>query len=524
MQTFLISHLPALLVALPLLCGFLMPVIGRAGPRVRNGWVLLGGALTAITGLLLAIQVLRFGPVTYVFGAAHTTQTLAENPAAAFPIRIMFEIDALSALMIINTTLATLAVIIYSVAAEAKQSGLDMFYALFYLLIAGVYGMVATGDLFNFFVFLEITSLAGAALVAYRIDRGVAVEAGLKYALLSTLAALAVLTAIGILFGQYNALNIAALASRLQFTPLDKVALCLLIVPLAMKCGAVPMHFWTPDVYTTAPSSVTAFLVISSQASLYGLFRVLFSLYGAMLSWATFGWFLIILGVLSAFIGVTMAIPQKDVKRLMAYHAVSQTGYMLLAVGVGLAVLGNASALAKFGRAAIAGGLFHIINYASCKGLLFLTAGAIFLRTGTRNLNRLGALGHAMPVTMVLFMIAALAIAGIPPFNGFASKLMIYQSVFHFSPLLAIVAMIVSILTLASFVKVFQALFMGPRRPEFANVREVPRPMLIGMSVLAAYIVIAGIFPQFFVTRMIAPAVNALLDRAGYIATILGGI
>lgn len=118
----------------------------------------------------------------------------------------------------------------------------------------------------------------------------------------------------------------------------------------------------------------------------------------------------------------------------MAYHAVSQTGYMLLGVGVGLAVLGNADALAKYGKTAMAGGLFHIINHAMYKGLLFLTAGAVFYRCGTRNLNKLGGLGHTMPWTMVFFMIGALAIAGVPPFNGFASKLLIYESVFRFSP------------------------------------------------------------------------------------------
>ena len=276
---------------------------------------------------------------------------------------------------------------------------------------------------------------------------------------------------------------------------------------------------------SAAPSSVTAFLVVSSQASLYGLFRILFSLYGDLVqfSWATFGWFLIVLGVLSMFVGVTMAIPQKDVKRLMAYHAVSQTGYMLLGVGVGLAVLGNPDALAKYGRSAMAGGLFHIINHAMYKGLLFLTAGAVFYRAGTRNLNKLGGLGHDMPWTMVFFMIGALAIAGVPPFNGFASKLLIYESVFRFSPFLSIVAMIVSILTLASFVKVFHSMFLGPRRAEYAAVREVPAPMLAGMALLAVFVVAAGLAPQPFVDHLIRPAVDALVDRAGYIAAILGG-
>ena len=523
MDTFVMRHLPALLIAVPLLAAFLMPIVGGAGRAVRNAWVLLGALATSAVGLALAWKVLATGTVLYVFGAAAPHVPLPMD-SGGIPIRIVFQIDALSALMVVIASLSSLGITIYSLAAESRQSGLETFYAMLFLLIAGVLGMVSTGDLFNFFVFLEISSLAGAALVAYRVDNGVAVEAGLKYALLSTLGALAVLTAIGILIGQYNALNLATLASRLQFTTLDKLALVLLAVPLAMKCGAVPMHFWTPDTYTTAPSSVTAFLVVSSQASLYGLFRILFTLYGPLLSWATFGWFLIVLGVLSMFVGVTMAIPQKDVKRLMAYHAVSQTGYMLLGVGVGLAVLGNADALAKYGKTAMAGGLFHIINHAMYKGLLFLTAGAVFYRAGTRNLNKLGGLGHDMPWTMVCFMIGALAIAGVPPFNGFASKLLIYESVFRFSPFLSIVAMLVSILTLASFVKVFHSMFLGPRRAEFAAVREVPAPMLAGMALLAVFVVAAGLAPQPFVDHLIQPAVEALVDRAGYVAAILGGI
>lgn len=524
MMATLSRHLPALLVAVPLFTAFTLPLAGRLGDTARSAWVFLGAALTSLVGLMLAAQVFAGGPLLYVFGAAAPHATIPMD-SGGIPIRIIFQIDALSALMVVITALSSLAIILYSLSAESRHSGKDGFYSMLFLLVAGVLGMVSTGDLFNFFVFLEITSLAGAGLVAFPIDEGQAVEGGLKYAVLSTVGALSVLLAIGLLFAQYNALNLATVASRLQFTALDKVALVLLIVPLAMKCGSVPMHFWTPDAYTAAPSSITAFLVVSSQASLYGLFRILFTLYGDLLrfSWVTFGWFLIVIGVLSAFIGVTMAIAQKDVKGLMAYHSVSQTGYMLLGAGVGLAVLGNPGALAAYGKTAIAGGLFHVFNYALYKGLLFLTAGAVIYRTGTRNLNKLGGLGHSMPWTMVFFMIGALAIAGIPPFNGFASKLLIYESVFRFSPFLAIVAMVVSILTLGSFVKVFHSMFMGAPRAEFAAVREVPAPMLAGMAILAIGIILAGLAPHLFVDRMIYPAVDALVNRADYIAAILGG-
>jgi multicomponent Na+:H+ antiporter subunit D len=264
-------------------------------------------------------------------------------------------------------------------------------------------------------------------------------------------------------------------------------------------------------------------LVVVSQASLYGLFRFVFTLYNLTLNYVTIGWVLIAFGVLSMVIGVTMAIPQKDVKRLMAYHAVSQTGYMLLGVGVGLAVLGNQAALNTYGITAMEGGLFHIINHALYKGLLFLTAGAIIYRIGTRDLDKMGGLGHSMKYTMIFFMIGALAIAGIPPFNGFASKLLIYESVYLFNPVLAIIAMVVSILTLASFVKVFHSIFMGPTLPEYANIREVPLSMLIGMGILAVLIIVFGFFPQQVVDVIVAPAAHALIDQGSYLSVILGG-
>jgi multicomponent Na+:H+ antiporter subunit D len=222
-------------------------------------------------------------------------------------------------------------------------------------------------------------------------------------------------------------------------------------------------------------------------------------------------------------VGVTMAIPQKDIKRLMAYHAVSQTGYMLLGVGVGLAVLGDQFLLNSYGYTAMEGGIFHIMNHALYKGLLFLTAGAIIYRIGTGDLNRMGGLGHKMKFTMVFFIIGALAIAGIPPFNGFASKFLIYESVYQFNPILAVIAMVVSILTLASFVKVFHAVFMGPPREEHAQVREVPLPMLGAMAFLAILVIVSGLFPGIFVTNLIEPAVHALTDQAGYMTIVLGG-
>jgi multicomponent Na+:H+ antiporter subunit D len=519
---FITENSPALLIMVPLIAAFLCPFIGKVSSAVRNIWAVGAMALTSAIAFILAFDVYSAGTRVYVFGASAVNAAIPLD-SGGIPIRIIFTVDPMSALMQIIAAIAGLAVIIYSVSSERDHSGIENYYTLYLLMIAGIMGMVSTGDLFNFFVFLEILSISSAALIAYRIDKGKAVEAALKYFVLSTIGAMVILIAIGIYYGEYNALNIAVIASRMQFTVLDQIALVLIMAALAMKCGSVPMHFWTPDAYSMAPSSITAMLVVASQASLYGLFRVLFTLYNVTMNAATVGWIIIVLGVLSMVVGVTMAIPQKDVKRLMAYHAVSQTGYMLLGVGVGLAVLGNQSLMDAFGYMAMEGGIFHIVNHAMYKGLLFLTAGAIFLRIGTRNLNKMGGLGHNMKYTMIFFIIGALAIAGIPPFNGFASKLMIYESVFAFNPILSIIAMVVSILTLASFVKVFHSIFMGPKLPEYENVKEAPAPMLAGMAILAFIVIAFGLFPQQVVDTLIVPAVHALTDQGAYISAVLGG-
>jgi multicomponent Na+:H+ antiporter subunit D len=254
---------------------------------------------------------------------------------------------------------------------------------------------------------------------------------------------------------------------------------------------------------------------------MYALFRVCFTLYGTHLDMTAVGWIVIIIGVLGMFVGVTMAVLQSDIKRLMAYHAISQSGYMLTAIGVGLAVLGNPAALQAYGIQAMNGGIFHIMNNALYKGLLFLTAEALFFRLGTRDLNMMGGLARNMKWTAVFFIIGALAISGIPPFNGFSSKLLIYESVYQFSPILAIVAMLVSLITLASFTKAFQAAFTGPALPQYQGVKEAPKSMIIAMAILVIIIIVFSIFPGLIVDNVVQPATNALINQATYIGGIM---
>ena len=514
------THAPALAVALPLLGAMLVMLIpAERRPQLRGIVFFLAAALGAFAAISAAGWALALGSCDYVFGAGPAfglqEGALGRGAAGAVPIRIVFHIDAAGALMLLIAAVSSTAAALYALRSEEGTTALPAFQPLYLLLVAGVYGMVATGDAFNFFVFLEITSLAGAALAACRIDRGLAAEAGLKYAAISSLGGLSYLAGVGLLLARHDLLNIAALSDAIRAagpTATDYAALGLMALPLAMKAGTVPMHQWTPDTYSRAPHPVSAFLLISSQASLFGLFRVAFTLFGApVVSTTSLGAFLAVLAALSMFIGVTMAIPQHDVKRLISHHAVSQTGYMLLGASVALAVLGDPEKVQAYGRDALAGSLFHMMNYAIYNGLLFLAAGAVVWRTGKRNLDDMGGLGRTMPVTMLCFGIGALAIAGIPPMSGFASKWVLYESVFRYSPLLAIVAMVVSLLTLASFVKVFQAMFLGPARKHLASVKEVPLAMAFPMLLLSLATIAIGLFPDVVMQRLLLPAADALL-------------
>lgn len=519
----ILMHAPALIIALPLLAAFLTPILSRFNGKKISWFVSAVLGITLLLTLYMAGHILIDGPLIYVFGGSEAGLTLPSG--YNFPIRIIFQIDAMGIFMALITAVVSFLAAIYSITYMEEHTGLDKYYTLLLLLATSMFGMEITGDIFNFFVFFEIASISSVALISFRSTiSGEPAEAGLKYMVVSSISALMVLFAIGLFYGQYDALNIAAIASFMQYTQLDKIALILFVTVLAMKSGAVPMHMWTPDAYSEAPAAITMVLVAASQASLYALFRITFTIYNITLNTVTVGWIIIILGVLSMFIGVTMAIIQKDIKRLMAYHAISQTGYMLLGVGVGMAVLADPQALESFGIRAMEGGIFHIMNHAMYKGLLFLTAGALFYRTGTRDLSKMGGLANKMNYTTIFFIIGAAAIAGIPPFNGFASKLIIYESVFQFNPLLSIIAMLVSILTLASFVKVFHSAFLGPQLEEYKTVQEVPKSMVLAMGILAVIIVFFGLFPDIIVKNIVHPAVMALINQSRYTSTILGGM
>jgi len=518
----LITHSPILIIAIPLLAAFLTIPIGMASKKARNALVIGSLLFVAFLVFALARDISINGIHVYTLGAA--SPDLGIPTGFMVPVRIILEVDGMSVFFSIIWVIVSLAAAIYSLSHIASETGQTRFYTLLLLMVTGGFGMMYTGDLFNLFVFLEIASISGAALIAFRTRFADTLEGGFKYIVISAIAGLMVLFATGILYAQYDSLNIATLAQVIQYTTLDKIALALLLIAFTMKTGMVPLHLWFPDSYSVAPASITGMLVITSHACMYAAFRICFTLYGGVINAPVVGWIIIIFGLLTMFVGVTMAVYQQDVMRFMSYHAISQLGYMWVGVGVGLAVLGNAELLATYGRDAMSGGIFHILNHAMYKPLLFFTGGALFHYTGTRDLTQMGGLAHKMKWTTILYIIGTLSISGIPPLNGFSSKILIYESVYQFHPILTITGIIVSILTLASFTKAFHSAFMGAELPEYKKVKEVPRSMIIGMVILAAGIVFITLFPSLVVNWAIHPAADALVDQGAYINAVTGAI
>lgn len=505
------KHIPVLLVAIPLIVAFMIPMIGMVNRTARTVIGAIALVIIMAASYCIAGDVFLSGKIFYYMVGSSNPEVITEH-GLTFPIRIGLKIDSFSLFFILMTTTLVFIFYLFSTQYIEENDRKNYFTVLFVCMVAGMMGLLVANDLFTFFVFLEILSISSAALVAFRTERRHPPYAGYKYMFVSAVATSFFLLGIAFLYAQYGSFNIDYLKEAIRGTFLDKLAIVLLIIPLAMKSGVVPMHMWIPDTYSEAPAPISAMVKLGSLICLYGLFRISFS-FGLSHAHVShpLGILFIVFGVLSMFVGVTQALIQKDVKRLMAFHAISQVGYMLLGMGVGLSVVksGDAS-FALFGKVAMIGGLLHVVNNALYKGLLFLTSGILVRHFKTRNLDAMHGLAHYDIFTTVVFMIAALAISGIPPFNGFVSKIIIYESVFQYNPVLTLIAIFVSIMTLASFMKVFYSAFLGmpPTR------KPIEQPVLVkcSMVVLSLCIIAIGLFPQGILNIAIEPAVNALVN------------
>ena len=501
-----------LFVIVPLGVAFLIAIISRILPGFHYA-VTPAGLIVLFSLALWFLLSAPAGPLVYKVGGW--------EPIAGIPVGIHLVIDGFSLLLLLIINLLGCLVAIYAIPYLEKFTGISYFYILLNLMIAGMNGVVITGDLFNLFVFLEISVIASYALVAFGTEKE-ELEASFKYQVLGGIASLFILFGIGMIYWYAKSLNMADIGQYIRANnnnPVIRFTEILMIAGFGLKAAIVPFHAWLPDAHSSAPSPISAMLsgVFIKAIGVYAILRIFFCMFPVSQQVSVA---ITVIGVLSMVAGVFLAIGQWDLKRLLAYHSISQMGYVIMSAGIGMMILTTTGNIG-LASLAIGGALFHLLNHATFKGLLFLNAGAIEYRLHTRNLKEMGGLSGSMPITSATSFGASMAISGIPPFNGFFSKLVIIVAAVRAGyTALAVLAVLVSIITLASFLKFQRYAFQGKKRENLPEKLETPFGMCFSMVTLGVLCILLSllIIPGLW-DIILTPAIRSLLGVTGTVLT-----
>ena len=421
---------------------------------------------------------------------------------------LTFNSDNLSKLIILFISIFAVLILLYSI-AYIKAGRVKNYYPYFLISLGCSLGAVLSDNLLLFLVFWGILGITLYKLISGRDEESSATAK--KTLILIGASDSIMIIGIAIIWRITGTLNISSLSIPTVNT-IQVIAFLALLIGSFTKAGAFPFHTWVPDYAKNASASSTAYLPASLDKLLgiYFLARITTKIF-ILNEWLTF--LLLLIGAITIIVAVMMALVQHNYKRLLGYHAVSQVGYMIIGFGLGSMI-------------GVAAGLFHLINNAIYKSGLFLSAGCVEYRTGKEEIDDLGGLSKTMPVTFIASLVFALSISGVPPFNGFASKWMIYQGIIDFGNGAAIanklwvvwlgLAVLGSALTLASFVKFIGGIFLSRRRTEFESVREVPPLMYLPMVVLALLCVIFGVAATNLIVPKLFMPVSGKFQFTGF--------
>jgi multicomponent Na+:H+ antiporter subunit D len=429
----MIEHLPVLQIVVPLLGAPICLVLRARGISmvfaVAVAWASFAIALSMLS--VVSVQ----GELVYALGGW------------AAPIGIEYRIDLLNAFVI--TVVTGIGAVVLPIGPgihghTVSESREYLYHAAFLLCMAGLLGVAATGDIFNVFVFLEISSLAAYTLVALG-NRRRALRAAFSYLVMGTIGGTFILIGIGFLYQMTGTLNMADLARLLPAVHDNRAvhaAFAFLLVGVGIKLAVFPLHQWLPNAYTFAPPAVSAFLAATAtKVAYYLLIRLVFTVFGVGFVFGALGIgpLLQVISLVAMFVGALAAINQTDLKRLLAYSSVSQIGYMTLGLSFGSV-------------AGLTGGLVHIANHALMKGGMFLAVACIVARTGTSAIADLRGLGRRMPLTMAAFAVGGLGLIGVPLTVGFVSKWYLVLAAIEADQMLLGFAILVSSLLAAVYV------------------------------------------------------------------------
>ncbi|HTZ11522.1 MAG TPA: proton-conducting transporter membrane subunit [Candidatus Margulisiibacteriota bacterium] len=486
------------LVLIPLCAAFLTAVFAK--------WRKPFGCLLAI----LTALILFFSSLGFCHAAILHKAIIYRVGGWAPPLGICLVVDGLSGFMLVIVNTVSLLVMLYAFRYMQRFTDKWKFYALFMLMLAGMNGVIISGDMFNLYVFMELASLSAYCLVAFG-TKAEDLEAAFKYAIMGSLASLFILLGIALLYSHASTLNMADMAVALSGRPSGVLLVFVTVLFLAgfgMKAALVPFHAWLADAHSSAPAPVSATLsgVFIKTLGIYALLRVFFNVIGISSQILSI---LALLGIISMALGAFLAIAQDDIKRMFAYSSISQVGYIVFALGIGTPL-------------AILGGLFHLFNHAVFKPLLFMDAGAIEYSTGRRSLSGLGGLNTRLPFTGSTSLIASLGISGIPPLGGFWSKLFIIMAAAQAGYFgMAAIAALISIVTLAYYFKFQTIVFSGAPDTSLREIKEVPLTMKAPMLVLGLICILSGLLLLPAFKPFLQAAIDSLRSGIAYKDTIL---
>ena len=457
--------------------------------RITSG---LTGAIGAATGLMAVARAMTSTPVPL---------TLSNQ----FPFgNFVLQMDGLSTLMVGIISLISLAVSVYSIsyAGHYSKHNLGIFGFFTNLFIALMLLVVTIANAFYFLLFWEMMTLSSYFLVTFESEKKETIQAGYLYMLIAHAGGVLIMLAFFIFFITTNSFNFAAFRQAELSPALRSLVFLLAFIGFGAKAGMVPLHVWMPPAYSAAPSDSAALMAsVMKKTAIYGILRICVDLLGAPFLW--WGILVLFFGALSAVLGALYALMEHDMKRVLAYSSVENMGIILMGIGTGM--IGLAEHQLTMTLLGFLAALYHTLNHAFFKGLLFLGAGSVDYRLSTRDLNQMGGLGKLMPWTSFSFLIGALAVSAIPPLNGFVSEWFTYQSFLRASgsqdfivrvalPLCALLLALTGTLAAMIAIKTYGSAFMGPERSEKArNAKESPGAMLTGMTLLVIGCILLGL-------------------------------
>lgn len=491
------SNLPALQVIIPLLAAPMALMLRRG--RIAHLFAMLVSFVALAISYTLLQTVLADGPISYEMGGWEP------------PWGIEYYIDEINAFVLLIVSAIGSVVMLAagtSVGKEIPEDKQPQFYTAYLLCLAGLLGITSTGDAFNIFVFLEISSLSTYLLISLGKDRR-ALTASLQYLMMGTIGATFILIGVGMLYMSTGTLNIADLAVRLE--PLGEsrtvqAAFAFLAVGTSLKLALFPLHLWLPNAYTYAPSIASAFLAATAtKVGVYVMLRFFFTVFGVEFSFniMPLGLILMVLSLAGIFVGSLVAVYQTNAKRLLAYSSVAQIGYMMLGI----------SFASKNGLMAA---ILHLFNHAMMKGGLFLALAALFYRTGGTDISHFRGLGKTMPWTMMAVVIGGLSLIGVPLTVGFVSKWYLVLAALEEGMWpVAFLVLLGSLLAVIYVWKLVEAAyFQDPPEGKDAPTREAPLSLLIPTWILILASIYFGIDTSLTVGAADAAA-SSLLGLGG---------